>query len=237
MKSTTNYLQSVNEIKMFNLEYILISHNHQDHYNILFSNCVAQSVVLGLNNSSALKKIFMINKANASFDLKLMTNQIGGYLELVNSKVHNYENMLVRENFPNLHVKFGNCPAVSSSVSALQSGYENDTGIIISILNKKNVVLAGDCSYDFIPATVALGVADYIVIPHHGGIVKMANHINMKQSCVPIISSGFKTLYSKNQLGYNPLYDQEIFLRNCGVRTPLEFLESIKDSCYKITDV
>lgn len=237
MKATTNYLQSVNEIKMFNPEYILISHNHQDHYNILFSNCAAQSVVFGLNNSSALKKIFMVDKANASFNLKLMKKQLGKSLEFVNSQVQNYENMIAQNNFPNIHVEFGNRSAVSSSGSAIQSSYENDTGIIVSILNKKNVVLTGDCSYDFIPASARLGDADYIVIPHHGGKVMLRKHINMKQSCVPIVSSGFKSLYSNNQPGYNPQYDQEIFLRNCGVRTPLEFLESIKDSCYKITDV
>lgn len=145
--------------------------------------------------------------------------------------------MLVQNNFPNIYVEFGNCPMASCSVSALQSNFENDTGMIISILNKKNVVLTGDCSYDFIPASAGLGDADYIVVPHHGGKVKLSKHINMKQSCVPIVSSGFKSLYSNNQPGYNQQYDQGIFLWNCGVRTPLNFLESIDGSYYEIKDV
>lgn len=221
---------------MLNPEYILISHNHRDHYNMLFSNCTAQSVALGLNNT-ALKKIFMVDKDNTSFNSKLMKSQLASYLDLVNHKVFNYVNMLVQNNFPNIYVEFGNCPMASCSVSALQSNFENDTGMIISILNKKNVVLTGDCSYDFIPASAGLGDADYIVVPHHGGKVKLSKHINMKQSCVPIVSSGFKSLYSNNQPGYNQQYDQGIFLWNCGVRTPLNFLESIDGSYYEIKDV
>ena len=219
------YVQAENIIKMLNPEYILISHNHEDHYNLLFVSGAAQAVALGFNNASAIKQVIITDAHSGSLSYAIIKNILGNKLVLLNPNLHNYQYILTKA-FPNVYAEFGICPGLNSRVGGFQSSLENDTGMIVSIKNNNNLVLTGDCSFDFIPAAVGLSDADCIVVPHHGGKVMMKNIISLKNNCVPIVSSGFQTLYPNTIPGYQAQYDQGLFLKNCGVTNSLLFLKT-----------
>lgn len=228
------YSQAENDIKMLNPEYILLSHNHEDHYNLLFISGAAQSIALGINNMPALKQVIITDVHSGSLSQTIIKSLLGKKLILLNSNIHNYQYVLSGA-FPNVYVEFGICPGLNSCIGGFQSSLENDTGMIVSIKNNKNFVLTGDCSFDFIPAAVGLSDADCIVVPHHGGKVMMNHMIPMKSSCVAIVSSGFPALYTGT--GYQARYDQGLFLQSCGVTTPLLFLKANQNPCWVIKGV
>lgn len=228
------YTQTENAIKMFNPEYILISHNHEDHYNLLFVSGAAQAVALGFNNMSAIKQVIITDAHSGSLSHAIIKSLLGKKLLLLNPNIHNYQFVLTKA-FPNVYVEFGICPGLNSCVGGFQSSLENDTGMIVSIKNNHNLVLTGDCSFDFIPAVVGLSDADCIVVPHHGGKVMMNNRIPMKSCCYPIVSSGFPALYTGTW--YQRQYDQGLFLRNCGVANSLSFLKVLPKICCEIKGI
>lgn len=228
------YSAAENEIKLLNPEYILLSHNHKDHYNILYVSASAQSISLGLQNTVALKRVIITDTHSGSLNLLIVQALLMSRLKYINNNVPDYQKVLSKA-FPNIYVEFGTCPGPNNSVGGLWSNYENDTGIIVSIKNKKTVVFTGDCSFDFIPSSVGMAYADYVVLPHHGGKVIMQNYIQMKPKCVPIVSSGFARLYSG--VGYQRQYDQKFFLLQCGVKKPIVFLKTISKSFHEINNV
>jgi hypothetical protein len=61
-------------------------------------------------------------------------------LKYINNNVPDYQKVLSKA-FPNIYVEFGTCPGPNNSVGGLWSNYENDTGIIVSIKNKKQLFL------------------------------------------------------------------------------------------------
>lgn len=228
------YSQAEYEIKMLNPEYVFISHNHEDHYNLFFVNGAIQSLVLGLNNNTSLKKVVLRDTSGASLSQTIIRGLLGTKLLLLNTSISNYEYALSNA-FPNVFIEFGNCPDSRRCVANTSSYYENDTGMILYVHNKKKVVFTGDCSFDFIPTSVNLSDADYIILPHHGGKVVMNNTISLKSQCVPIVSSGFTKLYKG--VGYQQQYDQGLFLKNCGVTSKIVFLRANPNPHYEIKGV
>ena len=231
------YSKAENEIKMLDPEYVLLSHNHEDHYNLLFCNGATQAAALGLARTySNLKRIYVADNHQGSLKNVINNNSLGGMLEKLNPNKPDYQNILTSA-FPNIFINFGTCPGLNSCVGGLQSSLENDIGMIVSIKNNQNIVFTGDCSFDFIPLAAGLSDADYIVIPHHGGKGMMNNPIRLKSNCVPIVSSGFTSLFPKTSINYQAQYDQGLFLQKCGVTSPLLFLKSIQNSHYTINNV
>lgn len=228
------YSQAESEINRLNPEYVFISHNHEDHYNLFFVNGAIQSIVLGLNNNTSLKRVFLQDTSCASLSQTIIRGLLGTKLLLLNTNVFNYKYVLSKD-FPNIFIEFGNCPDQSRCVANVPSYYENDTGMILYVHNRKKVVFTGDCSFDFIPTSVNLSDADYIILPHHGGKVVMNNTISLKSQCVPIVSSGFTKFYSG--LGYQSQYDQGLFLHKCGVTSNFVFLRANQNPHWTINGV
>ena len=228
------YSQAEHEIKMLNPEYVFISHNHEDHYNIFFVSGAIQSMTLGIKNNTALKKVVLRDTSCASLNQAIIRGLLGTKLVLLNISVSNYKYALSNA-FPNVFIEFGNCSDPSRCVANTLSYYENDTGMILYVHNKEQVVFTGDCSFEFIPTSVNLSDADYIILPHHGGKVVMNNVISLKSQCVPIVSSGFTKFYSG--LGYQQQYDQGLFLQNCGVTSKIIFLRATPNPHFEIKGV
>lgn len=228
------YSQAEHEIKMLNPEYVFISHNHEDHYNIFFVSSAIQSMTLGIKNNTALKKVVLRDTSCASLNQAIIRGLFGTKLVLLNTSVSNYKYALSNA-FPNVFIEFGNCPDPSRCVANTLSYYENDTGMILYVHNKEKVVFTGDCSFEFIPTSVNLSDADYIILPHHGGKVVMNNVISLKSQCVPIVSSGFTKFYSGS--GYQQQYDQGLFLQNCGVTSKIIFLRATPNPHFEIKGV
>lgn len=228
------YSQAESEIKMLNPEYVFISHNHEDHYNLFFVNGAVQSLVLGLNNNTSLKKVVLRDTSGACLSQTIIRGLLGTKLLLLNTSVFNYK-YAISNDFPNVFIEFGNCPDPSRCVANAPSYYENDTGMILYVHNRKKVVFTGDCSFDFIPTSVNLSDADYIILPHHGGKVVMSNTISLKSQCVPIVSSGFTKFYLGS--GYQSQYDQGSFLQNCGVTSKIIFLRANPNPYFKVKGV
>ena len=233
-----NYANAEKAITSFNPKYILISHNHLDHYNLFFKNIAVQSLALHVKNHSLLEMIIVPDDVSNNLSTKVRNKQLESKIRVINKATPNYQDIL-KDTFPAITIGFGNCPNKAMSVEGKQENFENDTGIIVSIENNKKVLLPGDCSYDYIPDGVKFDDADYIIIPHHGGKAMMNNIVSMKSNCKCIVSSGFKNLFGPGQAGYKKAYDQGIFLTACGVanlKKQLKFIVSRK-KYYRITGI
>lgn len=217
------YSSAENQIKALNPEYIFITHNHEDHYNLLFVSCSAQTAALGLNTVSALKEIIISGLNDIVLSGKINQTVLSSKLNIIHPTDADYEFTLTAA-FPNVFINFGNAPDKSHCVEHKDSYFQNDTGMIVQINNKKNVLITGDCSYDFIPDASWISDADLIITPHHGGKVVMTRTVSIKKTCCAIVSSRYRTLY-KGSL-YDPNYDQGVYLRNNGLQHPLFFLQS-----------
>lgn len=232
------YANAENTITTFDPEYILISHNHLDHYNLFFKNIAVQSLALHAKNSSSLKRIIVPDDNSNNLSQNIIKKQIKSKIWLVNKTTPNYRDIL-KDVFPELTIDFGICPNQAMSVEGKPENFKNDTGIIVSIKNNKKILLPGDCSYDYIPTTVSFDDADYIVIPHHGGKVMRNNIVSMKSNCECIVSSGFNQLYGPTYKDYNANYDQGIFLLACGIsnlKNQLKFIVN-ETEYYSITGI
>ncbi len=229
------YTAAQTEIQSINPEYIVISHNHRDHFNLLFNQISLQGLVLNIS-TCALKWIIMAKEGingTSYFSESLLKNYFQRKLHLVTSISQTGKYFL--HDFPNMYLFSGICKNMNQCAVPCQSYLENDKGLILVIKNKKTVIFAGDCSYDFFPSGIHIEDADYIVIPHHGGKVMMAVQRKMtgKPNPVAIISSKYTQFYPSNANGYSKQFDQDIFLNGIGI-TNREFLQSL-NIAYKYT--
>lgn len=232
---SSKYSASEREIQTLNPEYIVISHNHIDHFNLLYINASVLAINFGIGISS-LKKIYMVENNitghPSHFSLSLLKAHFGAKLTIIPFMALDGASFISA--LPEVKMHMGTCNNPSLCVYPYPSYQENDSGLIISISNMKRIIFAGDCSYEFFPPNVRLNSANYIVVPHHGGKVVLppsATHTAVSEPTA-FISSGYRTFYHGPKL--IPAYDQESFLMGIGI-TSHKFLESISGTKYSLT--
>jgi len=233
------YSQAEDAIKKLNPEHILISHNHEDHLNLLYISVSTQGLVLGIKTNS-LESVIMLETAiddnQKLFSEQLLRSYFGKRLKIIPDKT-NFRGRHFLKDFPVIQLHRGTCKDKSMCVVSAQSYYENDTGMIVTIDNKQMLILSGDCSYDFFPSSVRLIDADYIVVPHHGGKTKMKNRNIMvnNPNCLAIVSSRYGSFFPSTAKNYQKQLDQEIFLKQIGITQPVQFLENLNGAVYSFT--
>ena len=180
-----NLYGAVEKAKTLQPKAIIISHWHEDHYNMLNALDCSKLKLLAYPDIKICK-----NSQTAARIKNLVSRNVKTVIELKDDAgLKKCRSELNKLGFKGIELFLGQ----NKMPNGQNIGYNNsinDSCVIMSIeKNNKRVILPGDCSYFSWPATSKLDIkqTDYLVLPHHGGQVYVPQISNNPSNAIPEI--------------------------------------------------
>ncbi len=191
-ESDTNFQKAIAEIKKIEPKMVILSHWDLDH-------------ILGVAyaNDAAFKCLWLTpNYYNCYKETSLSAKRLCAYLvhrgadiymvdaDVVQSYVYHHQNNGWIIDKGELRSS-----SIQTKTKHRHITPANNGGLILRVMNKKSMLLPGDCDYVRMPNKIFKGNYDYLVVPHHGGPlsdVKLTSVINRNAKAVLSVGKGYK---------------------------------------------